>query len=61
MKRRDIVKIYEDPITCKKLEGIAKLYRRHDTALEGCERWDVVFLGEGDRSTYVREVNLTNH
>jgi len=44
MKVGDKVTIYEDPITCKKQEGIAKLVRhvKSDPAL-GTELWYVRF------------------
>jgi len=43
LKKGDIVKIYQDPITCKKLEGNAKLLKKHFTK----NFWKVKFLSDG--------------
>ncbi len=59
MEKYDLVTVYEDPITCKKIEGTVILLTKHDHHLEGCERWVVRFKGE--LHTYVREINIENH
>ncbi len=60
MKKFELVTVYEDPITCKKIEGKAKLIRGPlDRHLQGCERWDVRFLNE--HTEYTREINVENH
>ena len=45
MKKGDIVMIYEDPFTCKKEEGEAKLIKRHIGGLQQGVReyWEVRF------------------
>lgn len=61
MKRFEKVKIFEDPITCKKLEGIAELRRRRRESyeLEGCELWEVFFRSDG--MNVLRKINIKNH
>ena len=44
MKKGDTVKIYYDPITCKELEGKARLIRKHKWNDVHLERWTVKFL-----------------
>ena len=51
MKKGDVVKIYEDPGTCKKLEGEAKLLKRinpeYNAPEEFLDHWWVKFLDDG--------------
>jgi hypothetical protein len=49
MKRGDIVEIFEDPITCEKSEGMAKLVRL-DIREEDQEYWQVRFLDDSPKS-----------
>ncbi len=53
-----MVRIFEDPITCKKLEGVAEIIKvvgmGSDDFLVECI---VRFLGEGD---FLRQVNIYN-
>lgn len=58
MKPRDIVKIYQDPITCRKLEGKAKLEEFISDENE-YERWTVAFTDDGFKAT--RAVNKEKH
>lgn len=53
MIKGEIVNVFQDPITCKKPEGVAKLIKLEaddipDTTLEGrkLERWLVEFISE---------------
>ena len=52
LKRRQVVMVYEDPITCQKPEGRARLYefQREDTG-DGLEMWVVTFLDDGYQAT----------
>lgn len=45
MKRNDVVKVFQKPITDEDLEGTARLYRHHaqEDDPEIGERWTVVF------------------
>ncbi len=43
LKKGDIVKIYQDPVTCKRLEGDAKLLKKHFTV----NFWKVKFISDG--------------
>ena len=48
MKAGDVVRVHEDPITCKKLEGSAYLIRQITVGYyvePGLEIWDVKFVG----------------
>ena len=50
MKKGDIVKIYEDPITKEKPEGQAKLINRISRSgnkVARFETWEVKFLSDG--------------
>jgi len=44
MKTGMVVKVFEDPITCERLEGKAKLLKKHYTYAPGQEFWTVKFL-----------------
>ena len=47
MKVGDTVEVYEDPITCEKLEGVAILIKKvYDCDANGLESWGVRFKGE---------------
>ena len=47
MKRGDVVTIYEDPITRKKVEGKARLVRLLSALPDdNLERWEVHFTGD---------------
>jgi len=63
MQRGQKVKVYEDPITCERLEGQAVTDRRLPHAMErkepGCEEWWVTFAGELEKCR--RLINLINH
>lgn len=61
MKKGEKVKIYRDPITCKNLEGEARL-KRHISMNDasGCESWLVTFSDEPERE-YQRLVNKDCH
>ena len=48
MQTKQIVTIYEDPITCTKPEGEAELLTKEDTYNDGLESWLVRFLDEPD-------------
>lgn len=54
MKKGDIVIIYDDPLTCLKQEGKAKLVKLVDDGgfWEGSRitRWEVKFLDDGYRT-----------
>jgi len=52
------VKVYEDPITCKKLEGEAIL-ESFWGAQGNTEQWHVKF--EDDDGSYSRTINKENH
>jgi len=57
LTKGQIVSVYQDPVTCTKLEGPAKLKKRLDTYADpGYEWWMVEFDGEG--TTYQRKINL---
>lgn len=60
MKKGQIVIIYEDPITCQRREGEAKLVSqmRGDTG-DGLELWEVKFINDGYETT--RTVNVKTH
>lgn len=45
LKKGAWVNVYEDPITCQKLEGRAKLITHQFTA-QGIEHWVVAFQNE---------------
>ena len=49
------VNVYEDPITCEKLEGRAKLIRPSELAVTYTPRWIVQFAGE--TAEYERAIN----
>ena len=60
MKRFEKVKVFEDPITCLKIEGTAELRRRRrEGELEGCELWEVFFRSDG--MNVLRQINIKNH
>lgn len=48
MKRGDVVTIYNDPITRKKVEGEARLVRQLSNTMsdDNLERWEVHFTGD---------------
>ena len=60
-----IVKIYEDPITCKKLEGEAFLHKFISCQgfYEGAELslWEVRSIIPSDNSIYSRTINSKNN
>lgn len=47
MENWQVVKVYHDPITCKKIEGEAHLIRKHRTQNWQQEYWRVKFLDDG--------------
>ena len=47
MKKKQIVKVYQDPITCQNFEGKAKLISKHKTESWKQEYWRVRFLSDG--------------
>jgi hypothetical protein len=56
MKQGETVTIYEDPITCQKSEGKAKLVRR--IMVDGdLEYWEVESLGEHFRRWIKKETS----
>jgi len=58
MEAGDTVKVYEDPITCKRLEGEAILESRWDVN-ELTEQWHVRF--EDEVGFFSRAINKENH
>lgn len=54
MKAGDTVEIYEDPVTCKKLEGKAVLIRPIGPPDRGLQIWHVRF--EGEKGVYTRVI-----
>ena len=60
LKKGQVVKIYEDPISCTKCEGYATLisFLKSDS-INGCEYWGVRFLL--DFITVYRHINIKNH
>ena len=55
LKVHQTVKVYEDPITQKKLEGKAVLLHKIGDLPDGLERWKVCFEGE-DGAVYERTI-----
>lgn len=43
MKKGDIVRIYEDPVTCQKIEGAAKLLKLENDNIPEQQFWKVRF------------------
>lgn len=58
LTRGDVVEIFEDPITCQKFEGKAKLLRKLDDG-EFFETWRVRFL-EDDLPGFVDVVRVVS-
>lgn len=60
-----IVKVYEDPITCKQLEGKAFLHKF--ISLQGfynnakLSLWEVKSINPADNSIYSRTINSENN
>jgi hypothetical protein len=60
MKRGEVITIYKDPITRKKVEGEAKLVRRLNIMSdENLELWEVHFTGDSP-GHYVERVVFTD-
>ncbi len=61
--KNTIVKVYEDPITCEKSEGQAKLLQYHRTIKESSdselEFWTLRFISDGVKVE--RFVNVQKH
>ena len=58
------VNVYEDPRTCKKIEGVAVLLKRCKprSTREGMEQWDVEFRPhESGDPIIARWINKDNH
>jgi hypothetical protein len=54
------VAVFEDPITGRKLEGMAKLYREFTPDCgDGLSVWQVCFEGDCG-AAYLRTINLAN-
>lgn len=54
------VKVYEDPVTCTRLEGEARLVKRADTGgMDGQEYWKVCFVA--DNFVCWRRINIEKH
>ena len=61
MKKGDVVMIYEDPVTCKVLEGKAKLVKDISyTYRTGFERWEVNFVNDPEGAVVERMINVNN-
>lgn len=60
MKRGNKVKVFEDPITRKKLEGTATLIRRIGTVSLESERWRVGFDEHPEDPVVERIVNIND-
>lgn len=58
LKKHDTVAIFEDPYTCKKLEGHATLLSKQECGEVGFERWNVCFEGDDDGMVVSRLINL---
>ena len=61
MRKGDVVKIYQDPLTKQQPEGEAKLIKRlgyGENKLPKVERWEVKFLSDGyiTERTIMKEV-----
>lgn len=55
MKKGDIIEIYEDPYTRKRLEGKAKLINLLSSDVSmGEEYWEIQFLSEKEGDTHNR-------
>jgi hypothetical protein len=61
MKRGDVVKIYENPVTKTKIEGEAKLMRLLKTMSDDLEQWEVHFTGDSPGSYVERAIFTANH
>ena len=61
--KNTIVKVYEDPITCKKLEGEAKLLdyisTNHEATSNETQYWTVRFIKDGQKVD--RFINVNSH
>ena len=51
LRKGQVVKIYEDPVTMKKLEGAARLVKFISMAGLGIEMWQVRFTEDGYEAT----------
>jgi len=60
MTEGDVVKVYEDPITCEVFEGEAKLVSCFYENAE-VEQWHVVFTDDVESGTMSRAINKINH
>lgn len=60
LKRNDVVKIFQKPITNEDLEGEARLFRHHasEDDPEIGERWTVAFADGSFVDRWVHERNL---
>ena len=59
MKKGQRVNVFQDPITCKRLEGEAKLIQKHKTENWKQEYWRVKFLSDG--FVCDRFINIETH
>ena len=57
-KKGDIITIYEDPITCHKIEGKAKLMHKMPLKDDFLEMWQVRFINEPSRLFERRLIKL---
>lgn len=55
------VRVYEDPITCQKYEGLARLVMPGNGETAGCESWLVHFPADQAWENYNRFINLQKH
>ena len=59
MKAGDRVVVYEDPISCRKIEGRATLIHQDgDRSHNGSEQWLVHFNGDDDGDNFERVINV---
>jgi hypothetical protein len=55
-KQGRLVTIYQDPLTCQKPEGVARLVNFIETTPDGLQLWEVRF--KGDEGVFKRLVNF---
>ena len=54
LKKGQVVTVYEDPVTCKRPEGKAKLLFRWAINGDGSELWDVIFVDDKGAGAFNR-------
>ncbi len=61
MKEGDIVKVYQDPVLCQKLDGRVELLMKLKPEVGRQEYWRVKFIDDHDNFVTDRWINVDIH